>query len=70
MGLVVVSVQVFLNFDQLLGKSVGFQKLYDIICCYQDGFLVIIGHYPLLLWIFMGPKTRLELDLVGDTGVQ
>ena len=46
MGLVFVSVQVFLDFDQLLGESVGFWKLYDIICCYTDGFfLVIIGHF-------------------------
>ena len=71
MGLVVVSVQVFLDFNQLLGKSAGFWKLYDVIHCYKDGFfLVIIGHFSSSFVHLYGPKTGLQLDPVGDTGVQ
>ena len=48
----------------------GFCKLYDIICCCQDGFLVI---YCCFSSPYVSPyvlQTGVELDHLEDTGVQ
>ena len=33
-------------------------------------FSVIIGHFHLLLWVFICPNTGFELDPMKDTGVK